>query len=304
VFEDPFAECSTNRGIDRWAEDSDENLAEQAREEANQRKLDMVSLLDNDVSAYERIEQGARAALAGDSTRRPSAQSTINALARSGDESGLPAASVRDVQDGYDLVYFGRPPNADYSAPLETRRHINAHRAELAFQHMLEKGVKPTNKALTNLFGVYSEAGWADKAEKALELFPKHKQKPTNLVYENLMQAYVRRKDLDKAHKMLVTMRANKLVPRGKTYGSLVQACIQRNLVVEALKVLEEASAINVKLPENHIRHLRSRCKSLGIKHPDVPADPLQWVKDVKLVRRQQKNASQRFIEPIRNVRF
>lgn len=297
TFEDPFAECITNRGIHNWVEDDEEQLEELARQDEEKRKLEKISMLDADFSTYERVEQGALAALTGDKDRKP-----FDALAHIRDE--VPAVSMQDIHDGYNLVYFGRPPNADYSAKLEERRRVNTHRAELAYQHMLDAGIKPTNKALTNFVGVYTEAGWLQDAEKALVLFDKHKIKATGHLYENLMQAYVRRKDLEGAHAMLATMRERKLVPTSNTFGLLMQTYSQHGLIVEALKVLEEATDRKVQLSERHVRHLRARCLKLGIKHPNMPADPLLWAKEAKLVRRQKKMASQRVIEPIRNLKF
>ena len=43
---------------------------------------------------------------------------------------------------------------------------------------------------------------------------------------------------------------------------------------------------------------------SLGVSHPDMRADPLQWVKDLKVARRKLKNSSQRTIESLRSATY
>ena len=54
-----------------------------------------------------------------------------------------------------------------------------------------------------------------------------------------------------------------------------------------------------MRLPERHLQHIRARCKTLGIVHPDMPPDPIAWVADVKKLRRDGKFRSKRKVGPI-----
>ncbi len=297
VFEDPFSELSSSRGVLQGkevpAETEEQRIAREEQAE-QERKISRISVLDASLTAYEKVERGALAALKLNAERGLAVPK----------DSSVPVVTMDDIRDGFDLVYFGRPPDADYSKPLPERRAINCHRADLALQHMLDSDIHPTNKALTNYLGVSTAAGFTDRAEKALTLFDRYKVKVTQHAYENIMNMHIRNRDIVRAQKTLEAMREKKIVPTPDTFGGLLQAHFQRNNVVEALKVLEEAAANSVVVPERNIRFLRSRCETLGIKHPDMPADPLAWVKEVKLTRRRMKMSSQKHIEPIRNMKF
>lgn len=298
VFEDPFSECSSNRGVlqgKEVPEETEEQRLVRAAQEEQVRKLDRISVLDTSLTKHEKVERGALAALKNNEELGLSVRV---------DRNSVPVVTMDDIRDGYDLVYFGRPPDADYSKSLTHRRLINTHRADLALQHMLDSGVQVTNKALTNYLGVSTAAGFTARAEKALTLFDRFKVKVTAHAYENIMTMHIRNRNIVEAQKTLDNMAEKKIVPTPDTYGGLLQAHFQRNHVVEALKVLEHAAANKVVVPERNIRFLRSRCETLGIKHPDMPADPLAWVKEVKLTRRRMKMSSQRHIEPIRNMKF
>uniref|UniRef100_A0A7S3GUE0 Uncharacterized protein n=1 Tax=Spumella elongata TaxID=89044 RepID=A0A7S3GUE0_9STRA len=295
VFEDPFSECSSNRGVlqgkEVAAETEEQRIAREELEE-QERKINRISVLDASLTTHEKVERGALAALKHNAERGLAVPK----------DSSVPVVTMDDIRDGYDLVYFGRPPDADYSKTLPQRRMINCHRADLALQHMLDSDIEPTNKALTNYLGVSTAAGFADRAEKALTLFDKHRVKVTQHAYENIMNMHIRNRNIVEAQRTLENMREKKIVPTPDTFGGLLQAHFQRNNIVEALKVLEEAAANNVVVPERNIKFLRSRCEKLGIKHPDMPADPLAWVKEVKLTRRRMKMSSQKHIEPVRNM--
>jgi hypothetical protein len=58
--------------------------------------------------------------------------------------------------------------------------------------------------------------------------------------------------------------------------------------------MVEEATDRGHKLSERHLTHIRARCAKLKIQHPDIPADPNAWVKDVKKARKDARSASLR----------
>ena len=65
---------------------------------------------------------------------------------------------------------------------------------------------------------------------------------------------------------------------------------------------LIKASDKLVDIPEKHIKHLRSRCTALGFTHPNLSADPDQWVKDIKVMRRKKADSERKF-SAIKNSR-
>lgn len=85
---------------------------------------------------------------------------------------------------------------------------------------------------------------------------------------------------------------------------SNIRILVDRCICPSILWNLHINTILGIVVPEHHLRHLRSRCESLGIVHPDMPADPLAWVSDMKKMRRDGKNRSQRHIEPIRSALY
>jgi pentatricopeptide repeat protein len=63
-------------------------------------------------------------------------------------------------------------------------------------------------------------------------------------------------------------------------------------------------SFLGIKVQERHLQHLRARCATLGIVHPNMPADPLQWVADMKKLRKDSKNRSQRKMNSVRSALY
>jgi pentatricopeptide repeat protein len=61
---------------------------------------------------------------------------------------------------------------------------------------------------------------------------------------------------------------------------------------------------LGIKVQERHLQHLRARCATLGIVHPNMPADPLQWVADMKKLRKDGKNRSQRKMNSVRSALY
>lgn len=59
-----------------------------------------------------------------------------------------------------------------------------------------------------------------------------------------------------------------------------------------------------IVVPERHLKHLRSRCETLGIVHPNMPVDPLEWVTHMKQLRRNGKNRNQRSMNTVKGALF
>lgn len=296
-FEDIFAHCSNIRGsfehVELDDEDKEEKLNQRELALAQERRMEKLSLLDAAVSKQEHVHRGALAALAGDSRS--------NALAI-GQDTGDSEVTFTDVTEGFDMVYFGRPPNADYSLSRQDRCLVNMCRAELALKHMVDNGLQPSAKALAHFVGVFTEGTHIGLVDKQMSVFEQFNVRPDAFVYEKAVVGYVRAKNVEKADEFMKKTIALELRPTSRAYGVLIEAHTHRGNIVEGLKLLEDATKRNVKVPEGNLKQLRARCETLGIKHPDMPPNPVQWVKDVKLIRRRQKMASQRVIEPIRSA--
>jgi pentatricopeptide repeat protein len=204
----------------------------------------------------------------------------------------------------WDLVHFGRAPDADYSAPLNVRRKIGKHRATLAFEQMQAEGVEVTPRALNMLLTVHCEAQHEEDAYKVLSQFPNFGVVPGLAAYRSMVIMHVKNKKIGKALEAKGEMIKSGVKPDGLTYGMLMESLSHRDMLVEALQLLEEASDSKVKVPEKHLRYLRSRCRTLGINHPNMRADPKLWVREMKALRRRFKHASQSKIESVRNFVF
>jgi pentatricopeptide repeat protein len=92
--------------------------------------------------------------------------------------------------------------------------------------------------------------------------------------------------------------------PDKEFFGMLIEALTHRGDIPQALKLLEEMTALDIKVKDYHLRKLRARCQSLGVTHPDMPEDPLQWVKDVKRIKALHEPASQRRIQPVQSALY
>lgn len=340
-FQDPFSHLETVVGAKSQA-DRLEAKRKQVKEAKIVKKIEAVSVLDGDFGFLEKQkvveevetpeslmtdampsmgepveeEKPKRRIINGivdtsdeivDIFRRidPSSLQTMEEDKEGGGESDSDELVTLDkIDKSYDMVYFGRAPDADYSAPLNVRRRVNIKRAELAFQHMVDSGIKPTPRALQLLLGVYSEAGRNDGVEKTLQLFQKYKVNVPHKVYKHIITMHVRNNDLEKVVSMHAEMVANKIIPDAITYGLLIQTHLHRQKIFESIKLLEEATAHGLQIPERNLRLLRSRCKTLGIVHPDIRPDPHEWVKEVKRVRRNHRHSSQRVIQSIKSLTY
>jgi len=210
------------------------------------------------------------------------------------------------VQEQWELLHFGRAPNTEFhNKPLGARRKQNVMRAQHIFEHMLAQNIQPDVKIMNELLAVHAEAVHVDDALAVLDRFSKFGVEPNERTYRYLIQMHVRNGDINAAVQLKDEMKQTKgIIPHKDSYGLILQSLTHREMLVEALKVLEEASLDQRRIPEGHLRYLRSRCEKLGIKHPNIPADPKQWVKDTKEMRSKLKHAPQSRIEHVRTKLF
>ena len=315
VFEDPFSHMSDIQGKLRRPETLLER-EERLDEEETTRRLESVSMLDfalNDSITPSAVSSRSHTRVQGSAVNDivdtassivPSSNPSTAIVEYDDEGNRITPITDSEIHEGFDMVYIGRAPDADYSEPLNERRKTNIRRAELAFQHMVESGIKPTPRTLLMLLGVYSEAGRSEGVDRVLQMFDQHNIVPNNVVFRLIVKMHVRNKQLDRAIDVHQQMLQHQIVPDSETYGLLIETHIHHEKILESIKLFEEAVANKVKIPERHLRFLRARCTTLGIRHPDLPADPNQWVKDVKETRRRMKQSSQRVIETMRSLTF
>lgn len=161
----------------------------------------------------------------------------------------------------WDMVEFGRAPSANYSAPLNVRRKINKARATLAFHQMLKDGHEPSSVSLDAYLSVFTEARIESDVLPLLDLYDKFGIEMSSQSYCSRVAMYVKAKDIQKAMELYGEMTQRGLVPDSTTVGLLIESATHRGLVVEALRLLEEATEKKVTIPEKNLRYLRSRCE-------------------------------------------
>lgn len=161
----------------------------------------------------------------------------------------------------WDMVEFGRAPPANYSAPLNVRRKINKARATLAFHQMLKDGHEPSSVSLDAYLSVFTEARIESDVLPVLDLYDKFGIEMSSQSYCSRVAMYVKAKDIQKAMELYREMTQRGLVPDSTTVGLLIESATHRGLVVEALRLLEEAAEKKVTVPEKNLRILRSRCE-------------------------------------------
>ena len=170
---------------------------------------------------------------------------------------------------------------------------------------MVSKGITPSDKLISKLIGVHSEAV---HVQDTLNLIEKMKEKfnfkPTELTYNYLITMHIKNKDIDSAIKLKEEMMLQNLTPNSDTYGILIDNLTRREMIVEALKLVEESAHNNIKILEKHMKILRGRCANLHVTHPDIPEDPNKWVKQLKETRRKNKNVSNGKVESIKSAMF
>jgi hypothetical protein len=216
------------------------------------------------------------------------------------DEQGL--LSVGNVDEMWNFIEFGRAPDPDYSGTLRDRRSSNITRAMELYGEMVDSDVEPGADTLASLISVFGNAGRIRNVNELITQFKMiHNIEPNRRAYDAIIKTHILAKDINSALQAKDECIKNDMLPGREAYGMLLQSLTNRNMLEQALLTLEECSDRGVKIQERNIRKLRARCESLGIVHPNLPADPAAWVKAVKEVRWNKRNTSQRRIEPIRS---
>jgi len=126
---------------------------------------------------------------------------------------------------------------------------------------MLKDGYQPSSASLDAYLSVYTEGRTEVDVLPVLELYGKFGLEMSSQSYCSLVAMYVKAKDIQKALEQYGEMMKRGLVPDSTTYGLMIESTTHRDMVVEALKLLEEASAKKVTVPEKNLRILRSRCE-------------------------------------------
>jgi pentatricopeptide repeat protein len=233
----------------------------------------IVNLLDNDSS--------------GDTTTSLSSTS-----------SGLPGLLTHDVipRDEIDkqwqVVIFGRCPDPDFSAPIKERRANNITCAYSLYAEMLEQGIEPDCDTLSAYMSVASEAMQWEKAHAIVDIFKnQHDISPDSTTFKNLIRMHIFMSDINGCMERFQEMKSRGISPDRETYGLIVATLTHRDDLVKAVQVLEEADENGIQISNRHIKKLRARFNKLNIRHPNIFPDPNLWVKDLRIVRENKKNA-------------
>jgi pentatricopeptide repeat protein len=205
------------------------------------------------------------------------------------DDLTTPLFPMELIMERLELVEFGRAPDPDYSQPIEIRRQQNIEKAEQLYHDLLEKKLKPNVVTLTAYMSVYSEALNVTKTIEIFDKFEEYNIEPNVITYRALIRLFIRKRNIAMAIDIKNEILAKGMMPDGICYGMIIENLTRRQMIIEALKMLEEAHDNKVTIPDNHIVYLRNHCKNLNIKHPNMPADPQQWVKDMHDYRHSQK---------------
>ena len=203
-------------------------------------------------------------------------------------------------KSAWSIVEFGRAPPPDYSPPLPVRQAHHIRRAEMLYEDFRQTGLEPDTTTLTSFMSVYAEALKDQRALKVMETFALHGVGPDVHSYRALVRMFIRKKDVATAQQVCDEMHAAGLVGDGELYGMLVQSYAHRDALPEALKALERATDARVRVPERHLKVLRARCVKLGVKHPDMPADPHAWVKAAKQSKARVDMGSSRRVQGVK----
>jgi len=170
-----------------------------------------------------------------------------------------------------------------------------------------EGQILPTAETLNALLSVYAECLRNHDAIAVYKAFPKYGVKPTPKTYQTLLRMYVRRKDVNSALALKQDMQSQELGvsinPDASTFGILINTLTHRGELPEALNLLEEATKLNLKVNDKHLKLLRARCESLGVRHPHLPANPQEWVKKIKVSKR-TTGGTQRREEKVRSMLY
>jgi pentatricopeptide repeat protein len=210
----------------------------------------------------------------------------------------------RDAYDKADFMQFGRPPQPNYHVPLSVTRKINKHRALAAWNHMVKvDGVQPNVRLYNDFISVFMESCDLSRTAEIFKVMKEDKVPMLPLTYESMMRMFLRSKDFAGTVVTFENMKKDKAY-NPECFGLMVESYTHRNMIVEALQVLEEAKELNMRIPERNLTILRNTCRNLGVAHPDMPPDPKQWVKDLKVTQRRKKFAGKRRIQSVSTLSY
>ena len=218
------------------------------------------------------------------------------------DDLDLDALSLNEQ---WELVEFGRAGVPDYSEDLFHKRWPrNKKRMRDIMKEMIDEGHNIRQSRVLNLFlNVYTEGKDRGGAYQFLkEEYSDHRIAANVQTYDNLIRMHVRRGEVDESVALMDEMRAVGLIPLPDSFGLVIHTMTKRDQIVEALKMLEEASYQKTRVPEKSLRMLRRKCEKLGVKHPDMPVNPEQWLQDMKEARKQLKTTGQKKVHSVRSA--
>lgn len=217
------------------------------------------------------------------------------------DSEGLVA--TQEIDKLWDLIEFGRPPKPDYSDSLRVRRDKNIDRALEIYDDMITREqIQPNEKTLAGLVGVIGNASLHLRVEKLIEEFKAmHNVIPNDYTYNAIVKMHVIRRDIHSALDAKNKMLELGFRPSRESYGMLINSLAARKMIEEALLTLEETADKGIIIRDVHLRELRRHCTELGIIHPDLPEDPMAWMKAVRQARKNIKNKSKYSVQPIQS---
>ena len=219
------------------------------------------------------------------------------------DSNSLSPENQGDVL--WDKIEYGRAPNPIYTLPLEYRRIMNIKRSKLAFSEFQRNpSMKVTNHVLNTYLQVYSEALKVESAMNVFESFKTFDLAPDTKTYKALIRMFIRTDNVSKALDLKrEQVDSLKLTPEGDQYGLLIESLVANNQLVEAFKELECATEKGVAIPEKNVKFLRRAATQLGVRHPDMPEDPYEWVRSMKDARKKTRIAD-RSVQALRSQLF
>lgn len=210
-----------------------------------------------------------------------------------------------DIEAQWEMVEFGRAPQPDYSIPIPHRRRMNIQRAEEILVDMIKnRGIRPDTTTLNAMVSVYADGMCEGEARATLSQYDDMGCAPNASTYLPLLRLSIKRSEISTMETTLAEMRSKGIRPDAESFGLVIQTYTNRGMVVEALKALEEAAAGGVRVREPYLKRLRGRLNNLGMSHPNMPADPMQWVRDVKTERRKAKQSSQSKINDVKTALY
>jgi pentatricopeptide repeat protein len=139
---------------------------------------------------------------------------------------------------------------------------------------------------------VASEAMQWEKAHAIVDIFKnQHDISPDSTTFKNLIRMHIFMSDINGCMERFQEMKSRGISPDRETYGLIVATLTHRDDLVKAVQVLEEADENGIQISNRHIKKLRARFNKLNIRHPNIFPDPNLWVKDLRIVRENKKNA-------------